>query len=265
MFYTSILETQVMKQTILLLLTLVALKVSAQEIGGRVWDSKKEPVWPADVTITWAGRLIDVTCTDYDGFYVFKPLQPGKYDVTVQYSGCDTATVTDIIVAEIGSRTTQNFNLERAQGAARHTVSVYKRQLMANAPGPSASGGNTPDIQITDIVSENPRIYQTPRERTTPMTGCRNSGTIYIIDGIQVQPVAMVTLSEPFADDYKPASTTSFKLNRAQIKTLPATDIRDMVSLSPGAYQPQRGAEPSLCGAVDYSTLYVIDGVQIAR
>lgn len=61
------------------------------------------------------------------------------------------------------------------------------------------------------------------------------------------------------------SSTSRFLMNRGEINALPNTSIFDAVALAPRTYQRQRGAEPLMGGSDNYGTLYVIDGIRVAR
>jgi len=95
--------------------------------------------------------------------------------------------------------------------------------------------------------------------------GNRQRNVVYIIDGNPVRLLPLASrpvLNKPLPDIDRP---TSFKLTGKEIQTLPATDLRDMVALSPSVYQQHRSADVNISGSNIYGTLYIIDGMQIAR
>jgi len=44
---------------------------------------------------------------------------------------------------------------------------------------------------------------------------------------------------------------------------LPTSDLRDAVSLLPGAYQARRGDDLNIFGARSQGTLYIVDGMRM--
>ncbi len=55
----------------------------------------------------------------------------------------------------------------------------------------------------------------------------------------------------------------AYKKPLVDISAMPATELKDVVSLTPPLYQGKRGADVSIGGARTPGTLYVIDGVQV--
>lgn len=66
-----------------LMLLVNALKAQQGEIKGLVKDDELNPVIGAVIKITQGGYLIGGTTTDENGKYVYKPLNPGEYEVLV--------------------------------------------------------------------------------------------------------------------------------------------------------------------------------------
>ena len=62
----------------------------AQGIKGQVVDEKKEPMLNAEILVYHEGVMKGGTITDFDGFYVIRPLDPGIYKVFVMYAGFDS-------------------------------------------------------------------------------------------------------------------------------------------------------------------------------
>ena len=187
----------------LLLFVFVGLSGSAfaQEIAGRVLDEKKEPMISAAVQVYQGGILKGGTVTDYDGNYVVKPLDPGDYNVLVLYAGYDSVFVTNVVVSP-GKRTTQNFNMQKPQGVklAGVIITGYKKPLINH-------DGSThiltkeeikviPTTEVSDLVALAPAQYQSQRGKDVNIGGARSSGTLYIIDGVQVQGTSGINLSQ---------------------------------------------------------------------
>ena len=134
------------------------------------------------------------------------------------------------------------------------------------------SGTNTPDKTGTEMrVIEMPEIRSFQKSHgcgdsnpTIHLGPARTYGTLYIIDGVKIETVQPVSI-EPIKLKIDMNNPTALVLQRRDISTLPYTDLTDMVSLSPSAYQQQRGAANHISGGRTDDVLYIIDGMQIAR
>lgn len=71
--------------------------------------------------------------------------------------------------------------------------------------------------------------------------------------------VTIKSYKKPLVDPYK----TNTVLTSEEIKTKPTTQTVDLVALTPGIYQSQRGAGINSDGGRSSANLYVIDGVQV--
>jgi len=178
----------------------------AQEIAGRVLDEKKEPMINAAVQVYEGGILKGGTVTDFDGNYLIKPLDPGYYNVLTIYAGYDSIMVTDVLVSN-NQRTTQNFNMVRHATLVKgiestgFVVKGYKKPLVQEGGGGKTILTNTeiatiPTNQVTDIVSTTVGVYQSQRGQDVSIGGARSTGTLYIIDGVQVQGTTGVDMAQ---------------------------------------------------------------------
>ncbi|MBZ0097580.1 MAG: carboxypeptidase-like regulatory domain-containing protein, partial [Taibaiella sp.] len=106
-----------MKRWLTMLIMLVAYLPQAAAQGipgaivGTVVDENNEPVIHATVQVTSGGISKGKTTTDYDGNYVVKPLQPGRYDVKVNYIGRKEHLTTGVLV-QPGKNTEVNVKLQ---------------------------------------------------------------------------------------------------------------------------------------------------------
>jgi hypothetical protein len=196
------------KLRILLLFALIGLSGSAiaQEISGRVLDEKKEPLPSAVIQVYQGGILKGGNVTDYDGNYTIKPLDPGYYDVLVLYTGYDSIKETGVVVTP-GARTTRNYNMARHNAKELKTITViaYKKALInQDDPGShvltSEEIKNVPTTEVTDLVSLSPGLYQKQRGAQVNIGGARSEGTLYIIDGVQVQGTIGTNMSQGSVD-----------------------------------------------------------------
>ncbi len=164
------------------------------EIAGKVLDEKKDPLLSATVQVFQGGILKGGNVTDFDGLYSIKPLDPGKYDVLVSYTGYDSVMITNVVV-QPGGKTPLNFNMVLASKELKTvTIKAYKKDLV----NPYQSGTTVltseeikvlPTTEVTDMVGLAPALYQSQRGKGVSVGGARATGTLYIIDGVQVQNV----------------------------------------------------------------------------
>lgn len=187
--------TRTLRYLLLLVLTGLSVAAFAQgEIAGKVLDDKKEPLISATVQVYQGGILKGGNVTDYDGIYSIKPLEPGYYDVLVTFTGYDSTMVTRVVVQPSG-RTTQNFTMSRAsKELTTITIKAYKKPLVdQDQPNKrtltSEEIKTIPTTEVTDLISLAPGQYQAQRGKGVSMGGARANGTLYIIDGVQVQNI----------------------------------------------------------------------------
>lgn len=128
---------------------------------------------------------------------------------------------------------------------------------------------SSPNIEMP--VVQLPELLQLPQSRGCG--GYRNAnywsrpirtGTIYIVDDMVIETVDAVPI-EPLKPLQDIDGTSTLRLYRNDIATLPYTDLTDMVSLFPSVHQLQRGAANHVGGSRQEDILYVIDGMQVAR
>jgi len=184
--------TRTLRNLLLFVFTGLSGSAFAQEISGRVLDEKKEPLPSAAVQVYQGGILKGGNITDYDGNYTIKPLDPGRYDVLILYTGYDSVKRTDVEVTP-GSRTTQNITMQKPAGHQLATliVTAYRKPLVdIDKPDKHILTKEeiavVPTTQVADLVALNPGIQQSQRGGDIYAGGARNTGILYIVDGVQV-------------------------------------------------------------------------------
>ncbi len=192
--------TRTLRNLLLFIFTGLSGSAFAQEIGGRVLDEKKEPLPSAVVQVYQGGTLRGGNVTDYDGNYTVKPLEPGTYDVLVLYSGYDSILVQNVRVNP-GATTPLNFNMKlHTVGLTGVTVTSYKIPLIEQGSTSRKMGKeeikNIPTTEVSDLVALQPGTYQQKRGSDISFGGARSSGTLYIIDGVQVQGTVGTNMSQ---------------------------------------------------------------------
>lgn len=187
--------TRTIRYLLLFVFTGLSMAAFAQgEIAGKVLDDKKEPMINATVQVYRGGILKGGNVTDFDGLYSIKPLDPGYYDVLVTFAGYDSAMITKVVV-QPGGKTTQNFTMIKVtKGLPQVVIKAYKKELVdVNNPGKTVLTADEiktlPTTEVTDMIGLAPALYQTQRGKGLNVGGARANGTLYIIDGVQVQNI----------------------------------------------------------------------------
>ncbi|HTN45344.1 MAG TPA: TonB-dependent receptor [Flavipsychrobacter sp.] len=203
----------------LLVLVAAAGSVYAQSgaIQGTVYDETKQPVIGAIVEVSLGGTVRGGAATDEDGKYIIKPLNPStEYQISVKFTGYQEILLTKVQVTP--DRTTyQNFNLKVASNE-RTEVNVieYKVPLIDKGKPPTTTTFTGDQIKkmatinTNDIASLSAGTYQQKNGAALSLGGGRTSGTLYIIDGIQVNG-ADATNFAPGAIEQMSVSTSGLR------------------------------------------------------
>lgn len=206
----------------MLLMMIITLRSVAQngEIAGTVLDEKKQPIIGAVIQVTEGGISKGGAVTDFDGNYVVKPLDAGNYTLVANCIGYAKVTVNDIVVGR--GRTEQNINMLPASNQLQEVRIVWKKPLTNRQSGMTLGSQeikSLPTTQVSDIASLSPSIYQQKRGRGIPIGGARKTGTLYIIDGVQVQNIG---------EDAQ--SGIQMSQNTSEYKKLPENDFRNVAA-----------------------------------
>lgn len=175
----------------------------AQEIKGVVVDDKKEPAISATVMVFQSGILKGGNVTDFDGNYSIKPLEPGKYDMLVLYTGFDSLKMTDVIVVA-GQMTTVNFKLTPLKsrgpviynGGYRRNTGIVDREKCQRHILIKSEIDRLPTVPVDDKRTQNILQQQ-----------------LYSICNFDCG-----TLLKPLYDPYKPGA---FILTRSELNQMP--------------------------------------------
>lgn len=166
------------------------------QISGKVLDEKKEPLIGAVVQVSVNGIVKGGAATDYDGNYIIKPLAKGNYTVKIQYSGYYAHT--------------SHVTLGEANAVKNVQLKINPKQLdevrVVGYKVPLIMGGNFGrTIQSEEIEKMGGRsggsypmattagVYQKSADGGLNITGARDAGTTYIIDGTMVRPAKPVS------------------------------------------------------------------------
>ena len=178
----------------------------AGAITGRVLDDKKQPVIGAVVEVTEGNIKKGGAVTDYDGNYVIKPIDGGRYDVKISYTGYSAKLIQGVLVSA-GHETDVNAELaEDVKKLNEVTVVAYKAPLI-NVNNPNATNIKTaeqiekmPTRDTRDIAASAPGVYQSSRGADLNISGARSNANVYIIDGVVVQGTQGINLSQGDVD-----------------------------------------------------------------
>ncbi|MDZ4845350.1 MAG: TonB-dependent receptor [Chitinophagales bacterium] len=176
---------------VLLLFRLSSLYAQTGEITGQVVDDKKSGVFNATVGAYQNGRLITGAVTDFDGYYVIKPLNPGKYDLTVTYIGMDTTRISGVVV-NADKITTLDFTVAPKDVMIKAIEIVWKAPIVKKG-NESETTVRSEDIanlatrDVNSISSLSANVYQADEKSGLNIKGAREDGTEYVIDGVRVR------------------------------------------------------------------------------
>jgi hypothetical protein len=184
-----------MKKIVLFFLSLcLSTWICAQntgEIKGKIFDSKtKEPLTGATVFVEYMGVKI-ADFVDKDGQFTLKPLNPGKYNVTITFTGYDTASYSGVSVNTDKITFLDDTYLEFGVFSKKELV-VHGRTLI-DPEAPSKISISQKEIEampdskninsvIRDIFTD---IYVSDDGDEIYFRGSRNGDAAYYVDGVK--------------------------------------------------------------------------------
>lgn len=176
-------------------------------IQGTVVDANGDPVINAQVQVSRGGIAKGGAVTDFDGNYVVKPLEPGRYEVKVNYIGQKESQTTGVIV-QPGQNTEVNVKLQPKEETTLEEVVIteYKVPLIDKFQGGSTTTRTSEEIEqmatrnTTSMVSTSAGAYSRTDGGAVQIGGARADGTLYIIDGVQVYGSRGINVSQNAID-----------------------------------------------------------------
>lgn len=176
-------------------------------IQGTIIDDKGEPVMNAAVQVLRGGISKGGTVTDFDGNYTVKPLEPGRYDVKVNYVGYKQSIIKDVLV-QPSQNTEVNSKLQPSSEALLDEVVIteYKVPLIDKFQGGNTTVKTSEEIEAmatrntSTMVSTSVGAYSERDGGTVQLGGARGDGTLYIIDGVQVYGDRGINMSQGAID-----------------------------------------------------------------
>jgi Ca-activated chloride channel homolog len=265
-----------MRQIILTIMVVLgaAYAVQAQTgaISGTVYDETKQPLIGAVVQVLQGGITKGGDKTDVDGKYTIKPLKAGQnYEIKVRYVGYKPVHLTGVVVSA-HKTTYQNFTMEPVSKQLQEVVvKTYKVPMISRDQPGSTTTLTSEQVERLPSRNTHDRGRREKRsEREARIAGARAAGTVYMIDGVQVngsgqQPVYFNPSKESYKkvneNDYmtvkaNPLSTLSIDVDRASYSNVrrfinngqkpPADAVRieEMVNYFHYNYPQPKGEDP---------------------
>jgi len=180
---------QITTTLLLVLFTAFAFGQNEGEITGKVLDEATKSSIPfAHMKLSNKGVTINELQSDVNGIFVFKPLKPGKYDITVIYMGFDTAVYTGLEVSARGINY-QEFLLSEGIGLKEVVIRpplVTKEITEVITTFTAEDLGNMAIDDITDAIATVAAVQVDERSGGVFVGGSREDATLYVIDGVKV-------------------------------------------------------------------------------
>lgn len=179
----------------LLLLTAQLAFAGFGEINGRVLDADGQPVYSAHVLLKSGDQAINQAFTDFEGYYVIKPISSGTYNMSISLIGFQTQVIENISVSD-GQIRVVDFTLSNTilDGP---TITAYKDLVEPGYPIKIAIIGykelEVMPIAPLDAPALTSGAFQADYGDPIQFRGARPDATLYIIDGIKIigEPVAV--------------------------------------------------------------------------
>ncbi len=161
-------------------------------LKGKIVDkSTKEPIPFANVVIEMNGVQAGGATSDFDGNYIIKPINPGRYDVRCSYVGYKTLLTKGLV---IGAGKIEFFNIELEPTALALTeveVTSYKVPLIekdqttVGATVTSEQIEKMPNRSANAVATTVGGVFSADGERGS-VRGARSEATVMYIDGVKV-------------------------------------------------------------------------------
>jgi len=164
------------------------------EIYGTVLDEKKEPMIGAVVQVEQGGIVRGGAPTDIDGNYSIKPLQPGTYDVRISSTGYKVQLIHDVLVSPNASmrvNKAMEVNENALKGITVIAESEHRPPIVGSQGATKTFTAkdlhNFTSNNLNDAAATQIGVVQAKSGGSLNIGGARTEGTLYIIDGVQVQ------------------------------------------------------------------------------
>ncbi|MFI5172196.1 MAG: carboxypeptidase regulatory-like domain-containing protein, partial [Chitinophagales bacterium] len=172
-----------------LFISATAFSQNEGEITGKVIDASTKVGLPGAHMILLSNDVtVMETGTNDNGVFVFKPLKPGKYDVSVNYTGYSTYNFKDLIVEANGL----NFQVfEMNEGTDLIELVIKPSLVNVQVPGEITTFdagmiGNMAVSHPLEVAAQAPKVQVDEKTGGMFLGGSREDATLYVVDGVKV-------------------------------------------------------------------------------
>ncbi|MFN0031937.1 MAG: carboxypeptidase regulatory-like domain-containing protein [Flavobacteriales bacterium] len=166
-------------------------QTSSGTLSGKVVNKDTREALPfATVVVFDQGNVVNGTDTEMDGSYTIKPLDPGTYNVRVEFVNYQPVEIANVRVTS-GKITELDFELSQSEDAITVEIIEYKVPLIDRDGG--SSGGTITREEIRNMPSRSALGLATTVAGATDtgngisIRGAREGSTWVYIDGIKVR------------------------------------------------------------------------------
>jgi TonB family protein len=187
-----------------LLFPLAAFHLSAQNLSGKTSGTIHDPsgAGVANATIIMSNqeaKTIDMTTTDREGNFVFKPLPAGNYELQVLKPGFEAYRVPQVSL-DAGRDFSETFTLQ--VGAITEHVTVVPENAAKSVPAETNSGkpsrlsvGGT--VQAAKIVTKVPPVYP----ESARSAGISGTVVLHAVIGMDGKPLSLRVMNSHIDPD----------------------------------------------------------------
>jgi hypothetical protein len=187
-----------MKTKLFILVFLVFITIVKSQDGGiraKVIDYDGNPVPIANVTLK-TDKIIDGQTTNFDGWFHFKGLMPGFYNIEISFIGYGTKKITQIIVTQGKTTFLESIKLNQ-ESIIIETATIYAEKLVdpGNIQGVKLSPEkiktlpNNKDIGAI-IEATSSEIKITNDRKQIIVRGSRPNSSSFYIDGVKMSEIS---------------------------------------------------------------------------
>jgi len=161
------------------------------ELRGTIKNNKTGETLPfANVVVKQDGEVITGTTTDFDGKYIIKPLNPGRYTIEASFQGYATQPIEGVIITPNEITTLDITLTKEAEMLGPVDIIEYVVPLI----DPDKQGKtvlqediqNIPQRDVNSIASTSAAVYQSDDGAGINVKGSRSNDNDVYIDGIKV-------------------------------------------------------------------------------
>lgn len=162
-------------------------------LKGKVIDKvTKEPLPFVNIVVELGGEQVNGATTDFDGNYLIKPIEAGKYDVKASYVGYKPLMIRGVAI--FGNQI-RFMDIQMESTAEQlDVVEIIDYEVPLISKDQTQSGGTVtkddidkmPNRSVDGIAATVGGVFSRDGERGN-VRGAREDGTIYFIDGMRVR------------------------------------------------------------------------------